>query len=260
MAITTTTLITGASGGIGAALARQAAGRGHNLVLVGRDKKRLNSFADEVRVAYGVTTTAIVADLSVAGSVATLLAGLKKKRLNIDILINNAGFGLSGAFADQDQQRQRDMIGVNITAVTELTRALLPDMIKRKQGRVLNVASTAAFLPGPYMAEYYATKAYVLSLTRALSEELRGSGVTVTALCPGPTATEFAATAKVGGSKLFSRPMSATDVAAQGFAALMACKPVIVTGVNNQLTTWIPRFLPSSLMARIVAEAQKPTE
>lgn len=260
MADTTTTLITGASGGIGAALARQAAGRGHNLVLVARDKKRLTSFASEISVAYGVTTTAIVADLAVAGSVATLVAALKKKRLKIDILVNNAGFGLGGAFAEQDQLRQRDMIGVNITAVTELTRALLPDMIKRQQGRVLNVASTAAFLPGPYMAEYYATKAYVLSLSRALSEELRDSGVTVTALCPGPTATDFATTADVGGSKLFRRPMSATDVAAQGFAALLAGKPVIVTGVNNKLTAWIPRLLPSGLLARIVAGAQKPTD
>jgi uncharacterized protein len=173
------------------------------------------------------------------------------------VLVNNAGFGAHGAFAALPLQLQLDMIAVNISAVTALTRLFLPEMLERRQGKILNLASTAAFQPGPNMAVYYASKSYVLSLSEALAEELAGSGITVTCLCPGPTKTEFAATADMLGSILFRlAPSDARAVAQQGIAAMLAGKRLLIPGVLNKMMAFSVRLTPRALMPKIVRQLQ----
>ena len=184
-------LITGASSGIGADLAREFAADGHDLVLVARNEAALTALAAELKASHGATSTILAADLSQTGAASALPARVNAAGMTIDVLVNNAGFGDQKLFHEIDPARIDGMIGVNILALTDLTRLFLPAMIAQRSGRILNVASTAAFQPGPGMAVYCATKSYVVSLTAALSEELKGTGVTITALCPGPTITNF---------------------------------------------------------------------
>jgi short-subunit dehydrogenase len=256
-----TALITGASGGIGLELARCCARSGFDLVLVARTLSSLERVAGELGTETGVRCTPIAADLSRVEAPAVLAERLRAEQIMVEVLINNAGFGLFGPFATLSLQEQLDMVQVNVTALTHLTRLFLPEMIDRRSGRVLNVASTAAFQPGPLMAVYYATKAYVLSLSEALGEELRDSGVTVTALCPGPTATGFQQRAELQGSRLLrvSPPMDAGVVAQAGFEGMMRGKRVVVPGLTHQLQTTAVRFLPRNVVTRLARLVQERT-
>src|SRR6266567_1948716 len=215
-------LVTGASSGIGWEIAKLFAEDHKDLVLVARSRKRLEQLARDLTSAFGVSVRVMVKDLSDSKVPPQIFAELAQVKIEIDALVNNAGFGVYGPFARTDIGKELDMIEVNVKAVTHLTKLALPGMLGRKKGRILNVASTAAFQPGPLMAVYYATKAYVLSFSEAIAEELRDSGVTVTALCPGPTDTGFAAASNMESSRLFHlfRPMSAAKVAAYGYHAL----------------------------------------
>jgi len=240
-------LITGASAGLGVDFARQLSARGHRLVLVARRKDRLDALAAELGSAR-----AVALDLGEPGASEVLMADLADHGETVDLLINNAGFGLAGRFAALGGQRQRAMIDLNCGALTELAHAVLPAMIERKTGAILNVASTAAFQPGPGMAVYFATKAFVLSFSEALHEEAKGHGVTVTALCPGPTATEFGAVAGWTGHSLVDR-MTANSAAVvrAGLDALDRRQAVTIPGFINKLTAQGHRLLPRAALRRI---------
>jgi uncharacterized protein len=248
-----TVLITGASSGIGEALARLFAAHGHNLVLVARSADKLQSLSDELARGHGIQSRVLAADLADPGAPPHIFETLGQQGVVIDVLVNNAGFGARGAYAEIDYDVEARMIQVNVTAVAHLTRLFLPGMLARRQGKILNVASTAAYVPGPFMAVYYASKAFVLSFSEAIAEETQGSGVTVTALIPGPTATNFAAAAGNQDSLLFrtGTAMSAGAVARVGFDGLMAGKRVAVAGVSNKLTVLSTRVAPRSMLARI---------
>ncbi len=256
--VASTALITGASSGIGEALARRLAVDGYNLVLVARRDDRLRSLADELAVKHGITVDVMTADLSTPGSGRALAERLGGRR--IDVLANNAGVGDYGPFVGTDPDKLVQMLQLNMVTLTELTRALLPAMVARGSGRILQVASTAAFMPGPLMAGYYATKAYVLSLTEAMANELVGSGVTVTALCPGPIATGFQAGADMGSSRLVKgkQLMSAETCADIAVKGMNRGKTIVVPGVMNRLSAMSPRFLPRRLVPGIVRRAQAP--
>ena len=240
-------LITGASAGLGVEFARQLSIKGHRLVLVARRKDRLEALTSELGNAR-----ALAIDLAKPGAVTKLMADLAKAGEDVDFLVNNAGFGLVGRFAKLDPARQREMIDLNIGALTDLCRAVAPGMIARRGGAILNLASTAAFLAGPGMAVYFATKAYVLSFTEALHEEMRPFGIHVSALCPGPTRTEFGEVAGFGEDSRFDRiSMRADDVVRLGLAGLDANKAVVVTGGLNKAGAIGTRFLPRSTIRRI---------
>lgn len=251
-------LVTGASGGIGEEIARELAARGHDLVLVARTLSRLEALGERLRVQYGVRAHALSQDLSDPAAPATLVKELAARGLEVDVLVNNAGFASYGEFHTLDLGHELRMLQVNVTALTELTHRLLPGMVARGRGRIMNVASTAAFLPGPLMAVYYATKAYVLSFSEAIGEELRGTGVTVTVLCPGPTETGFQDRAGMQDSRLVQgrKIMDARTVARQGVTALLRGQGVVVTGRANQLQALTPRFLPRRLVPGLVKRAQ----
>jgi short-subunit dehydrogenase len=242
------TLITGASAGLGAEFARQCAARGEELVLVARRADRLEALAAELGKAH-----AIAADLSEPDAPARLLADIEARGLWVRTLINNAGFGLVGRFEALPPERQLAMIDLNVRALTELARLVLPAMRARGEGAILNVASTAAFQPGPGFAVYFATKAYVLSLTEALHQELKGSGISVSALCPGPTATEFGAVAGMTSERFARLSAGAAAVVRAGLAGLDRNKAVIVPGAMNKLSSQSGRFIPRAAMRRIVA-------
>jgi short-subunit dehydrogenase len=247
-----TALITGASTGIGYELARLFARDGFNLVLVARDGLRLIKIGDEFERSSDVSVTVLPKDLSQPTATQEIYDELQSKRIDVDILINNAGFGVSGPFSETNLQKERQMIQVNIVALTQLTKLFLPAMLTRNFGRILNVGSTVSFLPGPGDAVYCATKAYVLSFSEAIAEELRGTGVTVTTLCPGPTKTEFAARADMTDSKIFQgRVSSAQEVAEAGYRALMHGRTTAVVGWANKLLIFSLRFSPRSVVARI---------
>lgn len=240
-------LITGASAGLGVEFARQLSERGHRLVLVARRKERLAALAKELGKAR-----AVAIDLSQASATAKLMADLDKNGESVDLLVNNAGFGLIGKFAALDAERERQIIDLNVGTLTELSRAIAPQMIKRKSGGILNVASTAAFQPGPKMAVYFATKAFVLSLSEALHEELKPHGVSVTCLCPGPTRTEFGDVAGFGGNGLFDWvAMESPAVVKAGLHGLDKNKAVVVPGWMNKLTANSGRFAPRSVVRKI---------
>jgi uncharacterized protein len=253
-----TALITGASSGIGLELARICAEDGDDVVLVARSGDALERLAGELRP-RGVQVHVIASDLSAARAASLVADRVAALRLDVDILINNAGFGQFGSFAETPLDVDLAMIQVNIVALTELTKRLLPAMIARRAGKILNLASTAAFLPGPLMAVYYATKAYVLSFSEAIGEELKGTGVTVTALCPGPTASGFQRTAHLEKSKLVAgrRLPTSREVAEAGYAAMMAGRPLHIPGLLNKLTAFSPRVTPRRLMPAIVRRVQE---
>jgi len=258
---TSTALITGASSGIGESLARQLAAHGAHLILVARTEDRLHALAAELGARYRVQVHVLPADLNRPGAAAELHAAVQARGLNVDILVNNAGLGGYGEFSTQPADEIDRMIAVNISALTGLTRAFLPDMLARGRGRVLNVASTAAFQPGPLMAVYYATKAYVLSFSEAVAEEVAGSGVSVTALCPGPVQTGFQAVSRLGESDLLSGParlviLSADEVARQGVRGLLVGQRVVVAGRLNRVQTLLPRLLPRAVVTRLIGRVQ----
>jgi short-subunit dehydrogenase len=249
-----TALVTGASAGIGRELARLAAIDGHDLVLVARRRERLEELASELGVAHGVAVTVIAADLSDRDAPADIAGRLRAAGTPVDVLINNAGFGSCGPFSEADLEREMAMIDLNVRAVMQLTHLFLPEMLARKRGRILNLASIAGFVPGPYMATYYASKAFVLSFTEALAAELRGTGVTVTASCPGPTSTEFGAVARSDDTNLFRRGAAdATLVARHAYRAMMAGKVVAIPGFMNKLTAQCTRLAPRALLRGVVA-------
>jgi short-subunit dehydrogenase len=240
-------LITGASAGIGAEFARQLSNRGKQLVLVARRKDRLDALVAELGNAR-----AVALDLGDDGAIERLLADIEAAGEHVETLVNNAGFGLAGKFAKLDGPRQRAMIDLNIGALTDLTHAVLPGMIERKRGGILNVASTGAFQPGPGIAVYFATKAYVLSFTEALHEELRDRGVRVTALCPGPTATEFGEVAGFGKEGAFAKySVDAASVVAAGLSALDKGNAIAIPGMLNKFSAQGHRFLPRATLRRI---------
>lgn len=252
-----TVLITGASAGIGTDFARLYAAQGHNLVLVARRLDKLNALAQSLRETHKVEVTVLSQDLAAPAAAASLLEQLESAGLQIDILVNNAGFGLRGNVVDLDCQRQADMIQLNCTVLTELSRLLLPGMLSRGQGGILNVASTAAFQPGPHMAVYYASKAYVLMFSEALHEECRGTGVKVSCLCPGATATEFADVADMNDSLLFRMgTMSSTQVAEIGIQGLDRNKAIAIAGLKNWLGAFSLRFTPRFLVRWLVKHLQ----
>lgn len=253
-----TVLITGASSGIGKELVKVFAGQHYNLVLVARSADKLSALQEEMEHDYKVEVTVIVQDLRHPEAPEQIFAELRKKSIDIDVLVNNAGFGSFGSFVDSDIQNQLQMIHVNISALTHLTKLALSGMKVRGRGKILNVASTAGFQPGPLMAVYYATKAYVLSFSEALANEVRGLGITVTALCPGPTRTEFEQTANLQGSKLFQGGvMDAQSVAKIGYNGLMSNKSVVIPGMKNKVLASSIRFIPRSVVTSVVRKMQE---
>jgi len=253
-----TALITGASSGIGLELARVFAENGHDLVIVARSEGKLQALAGELQ-ARGVRVHVIASDLSADGAAGIVARRVGDLGVAVDVLVNNAGYGVYGPFLETSLDAELAMIHLNIIALTELTKRLLPAMVARKRGRILNVASTAAFLPGPLMAVYYATKAYVLSFSEAIANELAGTGVTVTILAPGPTASGFQAAASLEESKLVAGKTLPTsrEVARAAYDGVMAGKSLVIPGVVNKLTAQIHRFFPRRVIASVVRNVQE---
>jgi hypothetical protein len=243
-------LVTGASGGIGLDISRQLWREGYELILVARSADKLRALAKELGGAK-----VIVADLAKPEAPQKVFDAAGR----VDVLVNNAGYGLAGPFSETDLARELEMIQVNIVALTHLTKLFLRPMVARNSGNILNVASTAAFQPGPLMAVYYATKAYVLSFSEAIADELRDTAVRVTALCPGPTATGFAEVAGVGSSRLFkvAKPMSSRDVARFGVAAMHRGTRVAIPGVTNKMLMQSLRVSPRRLVTTLVRKLQE---
>lgn len=250
-------LVTGASSGIGAAFARELASRGTDVVLVARSQDKLTALADELRSSFGVAADVAVVDLAEPSAAADLAAELRRRDLQIDILVNNAGFGLFALLHQADGARLADQIRVNVAALVDLTRLYLPGMLDRDRGAIINVASTAAFQPVPYMAVYGATKAFVLSFTEALWAETRGTGVRVTAICPGSTDTGFFDIAG-DNAQVGTRRMSPDRVVRTALRALDRRASTAVPGTGNWLLTNASRLAPRQLTARIVEHTMRP--
>lgn len=252
-------LITGASSGFGVEFARLFGADGWNVVMVARSGAAMEAAAQEVEEREGVEVIVLPKDLSRAHAGAELVASLDQRGVIVDALVNNAGFSTYGEFWRDDADVQSAMLQVNVTALTELSRLVVPGMVERGRGRVLNLGSIASFVPAPMTAAYAATKAYVLSLSLALAHELKGTGVTVTCLCPGPTETGFQRRADMGDSALIRgrRLAGAREVAEAGYTALKAGKPYLVTGGGNRAYAFGARFLPRTTIARTVARAQR---
>jgi uncharacterized protein len=253
-----TALITGASGGIGYELAKVHAEKGDNLVLVARSKDKLDALKKDLEEEYKISVLTIIKDLSVPGSAQEVYNELKQKDIPIYYLENNAGFGDFGLFAESDWKKQEQMINLNVTALAHFTRLFLPDMIKRKGGKILNVASTASFQPGPTMSVYFASKAFVLNFSEAINNEVKDFGITVTALCPGPTRSGFQAAASMQNNKRFEEnnfPTSRT-VAEYGYRAMMKGKTVAIHGLKNNLLAFSVRFAPRSLVVKMARKVQ----
>jgi uncharacterized protein len=249
-----TALVTGASSGLGAQLARLFAEEGISLVLVARRENRLQQLKGELEARFGVQVDVIPLDLTLPDSVTRLLEFLERQHIELEYLVNDAGFGHSAAFSETSLETILDQIDLNARTLTELTRRILPSMISRKSGRILNVGSTAGDQPGPFMAVYYATKAYVNSFSEALHYELKGTGVTVTLSCLGPTFTEFPDVARVQRRRLFQmNAMSADVVARQAYRAMMEGTRRITHGGRNKLGAQLIRLLPRSTVLHIVA-------
>lgn len=247
-----TVLVTGASSGIGWELAKCFAAEGSRLVLTGRNTEAMQSLADELRRTHKVEALILTADLSRPETPERIFQELQGRGITVDVLVNNAGFGAWGLFAELPLQRQLEMLQVNITALVQLTGLFLPGMVQRRRGGILNVASVAGFLPGPGMAVYYATKACVLSFTEALAVELAGTNVTATASCPGPTITNFGQAAHIDKAerKIRMLRMSAAAVALHGLRAFRQRKVVAVPGLQNRLLIFLSRLVPRSIIRK----------
>ncbi|TVQ08656.1 MAG: SDR family oxidoreductase [Leptolyngbya sp. DLM2.Bin27] len=253
-------IITGASSGIGYELAKVCAAKGHDLVLIARREDRLLSLKAELETARGVQVLTYRGDLTDADTRQQFFDWTQTQGIAPYALVNNAGFGDLTAFAEADWAKHNAMLQLNIVALTHLTRLYLPGLIAQGQGRILNVASLAAFLPGPYLAVYYATKAYVLSFTNAIASELQGTGVTATTLCPGPTESEFQERAAAKDAQLFAienMPTSA-EVAAYGYAAMEKGQGTAIHGTKNKLLSFSARRLPRHRLADIAKRMQQP--
>jgi uncharacterized protein len=254
-----TALITGASNGIGYELARVHAEKGGNLVLVARSKDKLDDLKKELEQKHKVSVYTFVKDLSLQGAAKEIYDDLENKSISIDYLVNNAGFGDFGLFAESDWNKQEQMINLNVIALAHLTRLFLPDMINKGSGKILNIASTASFQPGPTMSVYFATKAFVLSFSEAVNNEVRKYGITVTALCPGDTLSGFRAAASMNGSKLPDRKNIPTsrEVAEYGYRVMMKGKVVAIHGLKNIILANSVRFAPRSLVVKIARKVQE---
>jgi hypothetical protein len=248
-----TALITGASGGIGYELAKLFANDHNDLVLVARSGAKLAQFADELQRQFGVSVKSVPLDLAGSLSPQFLFDQLQREGIAVDILVNNAAYGKFGEFADVSVEESLGQIHLNVTALTHLTKLFLGPMLERGAGKILNVASTAGFQPGPLMAVYYATKAYVISFSEALANELKGTGVMVTCLCPGATDTGFQGRAGTENTVLFRklRPMDAKTVAREGYRGLMAGKTLVISGFRNWLLAESVRFSPRKMVTAI---------
>ncbi len=254
-----TAVVTGASSGIGIEIARLLAADRYDLLLVARREARLQEVASLLARDFGVEVTALASDLAAPDGVRRVLDEIARKGSTVDVLVNNAGFGVYGPFAGSNPGETLEMIRVNVVALTELTQGIVPPMAARRSGRILNVASTAAFQPGPLMAVYYATKAYVLSFSEALANELSGSGVTVTALCPGPTRTSFQERAGLEATRLFAGPLvgDAQSVARAGYRGMRRGRRVVIPGVANKVMVQALRISPRRLVTAIARRIQE---
>ncbi|WP_141324893.1 SDR family oxidoreductase [Myxococcus sp. AB025B] len=248
-------LITGASAGLGEQFARRFARDGHDVILVARSAERLEALAATLQKEHGVTAHVLPADLTRPEAPEQLFAQVAERGLAVEFLVNNAGFGSAGPFLDQDVKREGEMVEVNCTALLKLTHLFARPMRERGHGRILNVASTAGFQPGPYMATYYATKAFVVSLSEALSYELKGTGVTVTCHCPGATHTEFAQRAGNDKTRLFQRTgvAKAPDVVEHAYAKMMRGRVLAIHGVANAVGAFMVRLSPRAAVRAMVA-------
>lgn len=253
-----TVLITGASGGIGYELAKLFARDRHSLILVARSEDKLGQVATDLR-SLGVTVRIVALDLAAPGAAKVLFEQLANENIAVDILINNAGFGAFGEFVQMSSEEILGQIHLNIIGLTELTRLFLPPMLERHSGRIMNVASTAGFQPGPLMAVYYATKAYVISFTEAIANEVRKSGVTVTCFCPGATHTGFASRAGNDKARLFKHAaMNVEKVASDGYHAVMAGRGLAISGAHNWIVAESTRFAPRKLVTAISRWVSEP--
>jgi len=252
------TLITGASSGIGYELAKICASHGQNLILTARSTDLLNKLSNELKIKFHTTIEVISMDLGKPGSALKLFEIIQEKKWEVNILINNAGVGDHGSFSNSTLKKCNDMIQLNIISLIELTHLFLPQMIKRKNGNILNVASTAAFQPGPYMSVYYATKSFVLNFSEALAEELNNTGVAVTTLCPGPTESGFQKAANISNINVLKKAKlpSSKVVAEYAYSAMMKKEVVAIHGLKNRLLVQTIRFLPRSLIRKIIASIQ----
>lgn len=257
-----TALITGASNGIGLELASIHASKKGNLVIVARNKARLNELKGELEKKYSVSVYAIEKDLSETNAAQEVYDEVQRNNIRIDYLINNAGFGDFGMFADSNWNKQLQMINLNITTLTHLTRLFLPQMIANKGGKIMNLASTAAFQPGPTMSVYYATKAFVLSFSQAINNELENKNITITALCPGATESGFQAASAMEESKLVKNKKlpSSKEVADYGYKAMLKGKPVAIHGFMNAVMANSVGFMPRSWVVKIVRTLQNKAE
>jgi short-subunit dehydrogenase len=253
-----TALVTGASGGIGLDLAECFARDGYDLILTARSEAALAAAGERLGKTYAVATAIITADLAAPAGVPSLASQIAARGLSVDVLVNNAGFGHAGAFDKSGLGDELGMVDLNIRALVALTHIYWPDMLAKKRGGVLNVASTAAFQPGPFMAVYYASKAFVLSFSEALWEEARGTGVHVSALCPGPTESNFRARAGTGSTRLatLGTPMASMPVARMGYEAFCANRRVMITGTQNAVMARLVPFTPRALALRMVRYLQ----
>jgi short-subunit dehydrogenase len=251
-------LITGASSGIGMELAKLMAAKGHALLLTARSTERLHELALQLKTQYRISVEVFPCDLSVPGSAEQIFLFCREHQMQVQILVNNAGFGDFGLFHELDWEKTRRMIDLNMLSLTHLCRLFIPEMLRQGKGRVMNIASTAAFQPGPTMAVYYATKAYVLHFSEAISNELEGTGVSVTALCPGPTESGFQAAAALDESRLFKgrkHPGSA-EVAAFAYSAMMKGKRLAIHGFMNAIMARMVSFTPRALVLKVVRMMQ----
>jgi short-subunit dehydrogenase len=254
-----TALVTGSSGGIGLEIAKELARKGFDIALVARRRDTLEAAAGQLEGKFDIKAHVFAADLRRSDAPEQIFDFLHNENIPIEVLVNNAGFGVGGEFSETELTRELEMIQVNIGALTHLTKLFLPPMVRARTGRILNVASTAAFQPGPLMAVYYATKAYVLSFSQALAEELRNTGVTVTALCPGPTQTDFAEAAQMTNSRLFTTfgIADADDVARYGVRAMLRGKRLAIPGIRNKVLAQANRIAPRALSAKLARLAQE---
>jgi hypothetical protein len=251
-------LITGASSGIGLELAKCFAAEKSNLILTARNREALEKLAAELRREHGIKVEIVIADLSLAESPQKLYSELKGRGINVDVVVNNAGFGLHGAFTELPLKRQLEIIQVNIASLVELTGLFLPEMVKRNHGGILNVGSVAGFVPGPQMAVYYASKAFVLSFSESLHEELRGTKIQVTNLCPGPTESNFSNVARSHRAReAQAKKMSAAEVARIGHRDFRAGVHISLPGATNKFAAFAPRVFPRAIVRRLIGRYNK---